>query len=164
MSLFQMDANPRKELNDAEDFHKFALSTYRNALEFYHASVYLLPTVVDCTIPIITNAAFSCELFLKAILTYTAKINNKKQLNEHNLYNLYLRIDDDEIEERIKQKTGEKEFLTVIKEVGEAFKVIRYVHEYTEMTCDVEFLYKFMNALHEECLSLMRSELHLIDR
>lgn len=158
MAYFQMDKNPRKRLGTEEDFIKYAESAYESAKEYMKASMILLPHLIECSIPMMSNAAFTCELFLKVILTYTHTVTNEKQLREHNLYKLYNRIEDKSIQERICKDTLEEQFDLTLKEIGKAFEVARYVHEYKEMACDVKFLYMFMNSLHNECLELMKEK------
>ena len=151
-----MDANPKKELNNDEELRAYASSAYDSAEEFFRVSIILLPYVVMYTIPIMSNVSFSCELYLKSILSYTGRATTSKQLKGHNLFELFNKIDDEEIEQRIITNSGEKNFQLTLKEVGKAFEVSRYVHEYREMTCDVDFLYKFMYALHNECQTLIK--------
>lgn len=158
MAYFQMDKNPRKELRTEEDFIKYAESAYKSATEYCKASMILLPHYVECSIPMMSNVAFTCELFLKVILTYTHAVTDEKQLREHNLYNLYNRIEDKSIQERIRKDTLEKQFDLTLKEIGKAFEISRYVYEYKEMSCDVQFLYMLMNALHNECVELMKEK------
>ena len=158
MAYFQMDKNSRKELRTEEDFIKYAESAYKSAKQYMQASMILLPHLVECSIPMMSNAAFTCELFLKVILTYTHTITDEKQLREHNLFKLYNRIEDKSIQERICKDTLEEQFDLTLKEIGKAFEVSRYVYEYKEMTCDVKFLYMLMNSLHNECLKLMKEK------
>lgn len=150
MAFFQMDKNPRKELRTEKDFIKYAESAYESAKEYMQASMILLPHFIKCSIPMMSNAAFTCELFLKVILTYKHTITNEKQLREHNLYKLFNRIEDKSIQERIRKDTLEEQFDLTLKEIGKAFEVARYVHEYKGMACDVKFLYMLMNSLHNE--------------
>lgn len=158
MAYFQMDKNSRKELRTEEDFIEYAESAYKSAKEYMHASMILSQHLSECSIPMMSNAAFTCELFLKVILTYTHTVKNEKQLREHNLYKLFNIIEDKSIQERIRIDTLEEQFDLTLKEIGKAFEVARYVHEYKEMTCDVKFLYKLMKSLHNECLKLMKEK------
>ena len=158
MAYFQMDKNPRKNLKTLEDFTKYAKSAYESAREYMRASMILMPHIVECSIPMMSNAAFTCELFLKVILTYTNVITDEKQLREHNLYKLFNKIEDKRIQERIRNDTLEKQFDLTLKEIGKAFEASRYVHEYQEMCCDVKFLYMLMNSLHNECMELMKEK------
>ncbi len=158
MAYFQMDNNPRKELNTMDDFTKYAMSAYESAKEYMRASMILLPHLSECSIPMMSNASFACELFLKTILAYTHTATEERQLRGHNLYELYNKIDDNNIKERIRKDTLEKQFDLTLKEIGKAFEVSRYIHEYKEMSCDVQFLYMLMNALHNECVELMKEK------
>lgn len=158
MAYFQMDNNPRKELNTMDDFTKYAMSAYESANEYMRASIILLPHLTECSIPMISNASFACELFLKTILAYTHTTTEERQLRGHNLYELYNKIEDNNIKERIRKDTLEKQFDLTLKEIGKAFEISRYVYEYKEMSCDVQFLYMLMNALHNECVELMKEK------
>lgn len=158
MVYFQMDNNSRKELRTEEDFIKYAESAYKSAEEYMRASKILFLHLSECSIPMMSNAAFTCELFLKVILTYTHTVKNEKQLREHNLYKLFNRIEDKSILERIRMDTLEEQFDLTLKEIGKAFEVARYVYEYKEMACDVKFLYTLMISLHTECLKLMKEK------
>lgn len=158
MLYFQMDKNPRKKLSTEEDFIKYAEAAYESAKEYMHASLILLPHLTECSIPMMSNVAFTCELFLKVILTYTHTVTDEKQLREHNLYKLYNKIEDKSMQERIRKDTLEESFDLNLKEIGKAFEVTRYIHEYKGMACNVKFLYMLMNSLHNNCLDLMNEK------
>lgn len=107
-----------------EDFIKYAESAYESAKEYMKASMIPLPHLIECSIPMMSNAAFTCELFLKVILTYSHTITNEKQLREHNLYKLYNKIEDKGIQERIRKDTLEEQFDLALKEIGKAFELL----------------------------------------
>jgi HEPN domain-containing protein len=158
MAVFQMDKNPRK-LICSENFTNYAEVAYKSAKEYMRASMILLPHVTECSILMMSNTAFTCELFLKMILTYTRAVTDEKQLREHNLYKLFNKIEDKSIQERIRKDTLDKQFELTLKEIGKAFEVSRYVHEYQEISCDVKFLYMLMNSLHNECVELVKEKI-----
>jgi len=77
-------------------------------------------------VPTVINAAFSCELFLKAILIW--KNESSDPIRYHSLKNLFDMLDKEE-QDKIKQNANVYNWDSFIKEADRAFEEWRYIHE-----------------------------------
>lgn len=156
MAYFQMDKNPKSnQLETDKDFSQLADRFYKQAQTYMEFLVRNVPNIIECTEPLIANAAFTCELYLKSLLLrerfnfYTIK----KPENKHDLFDLYNHLSQ-QIREKIKSIhpcTNEKRenFELALKECGKAFEVLRYCCEYGEMATNVQFLVELAWSLAE---------------
>lgn len=92
-------------------------------------------------VPIITNMAFACELFLKAILK-----QNNKEIKTHNLKKLF-----DGLQENIKREIinsdNEEDFIRKLTNVSSLFEEMRYLYERYSSSIEYNFLCDFSNKL-----------------
>ncbi len=92
----------------------------------------------------LANIAFSCELFLKAIL-YGYKIDFN---NSHNLNNLFALLPDSERERVSKNMLHyHKDFYQLLKDHSKAFEILRYSCELKGFMADLNFLISFAYTL-----------------
>ena len=77
-------------------------------------------------IPTVVNAAFSCELFLKALLIW--KQQSAKPIRKHSLEDLFSFLDQVEQAE-IKEASQIFDWTVFMQESSKAFEKWRYVHE-----------------------------------
>lgn len=156
MAYFQMDKNPKhNQLKTDDDYKQLAERFYKLAQTYMEFLVRNAPNVIDCTEPLITNAAFTCELYLKSLLL-REKVNFytiKKPENKHDLYDLYHHLSKP-MRDKLKSIhpcTNEKKenFEQALKECGKAFEVLRYCCEYGAMVANVQFLVELAGSLAE---------------
>lgn len=149
MATFQIENNEKKKLETTDDFWKWSEGCYHQACAFYKVamnSISLLSGEEDMAV--FTNIAFSCELYLKCLL-FANQIVVK---NEHNLFELFNKLPK-EIRDQIKKShpcgnISREEFITNLKEIGEAFPAFRYVYEKKEMAFNAQFLLELADLLH----------------
>lgn len=151
-----MEDNEKKALESNEDYVKYAKSIFGCAEEYYFILQSVIPSelVLRSTMAVTTNTAFACELYLKCILV----VKNKEIAKGHYLDELYNKINNTEIKRRIEYVVDENNFLLSLKEVRKAFEVARYVHEYKQMSCNIGFLVRLMNALRGECINILEEK------
>ena len=92
-------------------------------------------------IPIITNMAFACELFLKAIL----KCDNK-EIRTHKLINLFDELQED-IKKEIIDSDNEEDFKRKLYNVSNLFEEMRYLYERYPFSIEYRFLCDFSEKL-----------------
>lgn len=92
-------------------------------------------------IPVVTNMAFSCELFLKAIL----KEANSPERG-HNLLKLYDALPAD-VKRDITGLDNEQDFLSEIDHIACLFEEWRYIYEYNLHSLNFSFLSDFAERL-----------------
>ena len=135
----------RKEMS--ENFYKLAVIYYDVALH----------TLVNMNwMPVtLSNAAFSCELFLKALL-YGFGIDFEKT---HGLKDLFEKLPQNEqayIAENIAIENRDKEFFLCLNEQNNAFMEYRYMCEAKAITGNPIFLLKFAHILKFVYQSLVK--------
>lgn len=96
-------------------------------------------------IPIVTNMAFACELFLKAILK-----RNNKEIKTHKLMVLFEELPED-IKRKIVNSENEKDFRIKLDNVSDLFAEFRYIFE--RYPCSIE--YKFLCDFSEKLLKVV---------
>ena len=155
MADFYLKKNDSK--NKIEDSEQLCLSLCQSANEFFSASLYLRDKL-DLFLVAISNCAFCCELYLKAILVgYGVDYKNKALIDDsHNLERLFnlLPIREREYISNHISLENKSEFNLLLHENGNAFIVVRYACERKDITVDYRFLFLFADILKYviECL------------
>lgn len=101
-------------------------------------------------VPVIVNASFACELFLKSLLP--------SNTHKHNLDELFSQLNQD-LQNEIMSWTSlvikrsiptynVEQFLRDLKNNSNDFAEWRYFHEGRSLTANLHFLLTFMNTLH----------------
>lgn len=93
-------------------------------------------------VPIVTNIAFSCELFLKTIL-------NEYDLSpkhEHNLLKLFEALPK-EAKNNIIGSNDNQDFILKLKQNSYLFKEWRYIYEHHLRSINISFLFDFAERL-----------------
>lgn len=107
------------------------------------------------TVSGIVNSAFSCEVFIKALLVF-----HGKELRGHNLKTLWLKfkaVDCETaclIEERIREwfrSESPNLFDKLLNNASNAFEYWRYIYEEKDGDLNINFLRGFRIALKEAC-------------
>ena len=95
---------------------------------------------------ILTNIAFSCELYLKALLHgYNIDFGNT-----HELKDLFDKLPDsikEYVAENIAIENREREFPLCLKEQNSAFTTYRYMNEVKSISANPQFLFAFAHVL-----------------
>ena len=152
MACFQMDKNEKRELKSETDFDAMALSCKRDANEYCDLVMCSIKICFSaCCNALTVNAAFACELYIKALIIY----HDKKSVKGHNLTDLFNEMDE-EIQNKVKEKfpygnIAKSDFDLNLCEVSKAFEVSRYGYEYKEMACNMLFILELMGTLAEIC-------------
>ena len=123
-----------------------AISTFRLANEYFEAATFLLKQKIHLMPVILTNIAFSCELYLKALLHgYGTDFGNT-----HGLKNLFEKLPSD-IKDYVAQNIAidnrKTEFPLCLAEQNEAFITYRYMNEAKSITAHPVFLFAFAHIL-----------------
>ena len=92
-------------------------------------------------VPIITNAAFACELFLKTLLK---KHSSLKQ--GHNLLELFQSIPE-ETKNEIIGSNDSQEFIEELNQISCLFEEWRYIYENQLRSLNLRFLFDFAERL-----------------
>ena len=92
-------------------------------------------------VPIITNMAFACELFLKSILKY-----NNIEIRKHCLVELFEKLPK-EFKEEIIGLENEEIFYRNLTYISDFFEKWRYLYEYYPFSAKYDFLQNFSNSL-----------------
>ncbi len=92
-------------------------------------------------VPIITNMAFSCELFLKAILKH-----DNKEIKTHNLKELFNNLPED-IKNKIMKSQNEEDFMAKLENISNLFEEWRYLYERYPNSVEYNFLCYFSEKL-----------------
>ena len=80
----------------------------------------------NLTKPVMVNIAFSCELYMKALLMWNRK--DREIIEEHKLDALFGMLEIS-VQERIKQETGVQNWDAFLKRSADAFCAWRYYYE-----------------------------------
>lgn len=94
-------------------------------------------------VPIITNMAFACELFLKAILK---RYDNEIRIKTHNLKELFDELQED-LKREIINSDNEEDFIRRLTNVSNLFEEMRYLYEHSPFSISYNFLCDFSNKL-----------------
>lgn len=148
MAKFYLDK--RNTSNLIADQVQLSQSMYRSAYEYYDASK-ILRKDLKYLLVALTNTAFSCELYLKAMLIGfgTDYLDRNLITDRHNIEDLFTLLPLSE-QNYIKNNIALKditEFDLLLHENGNAFVVYRYACERNEICGDVNFLFAFADIL-----------------
>ena len=120
---------------------------YARGVEFAKAVEILEESDSHVMIPQIVNAAFSCELLLKAVII--AEEKREKVICEHNLSKLFDMMDS-ETRNAVRIKSQISDWDVFLKESSNAFAEWRYLHEKDKvMHISVWDLLRFHSALKD---------------
>lgn len=148
----------RKLITD-EDFDKFALSTYEQAVDFMNTSVLILNVYSGFPAVAITNATFSIELFFKSIFyrqNHTKCYRNGKSgIELHNLYILFKRLPIDLQKEITKNhrctNITRDNFERSLEQIGDHYTAFRYSSEQSFISCNLVFIFELLFACKMVC-------------
>lgn len=146
------DLSKTRKFNRKTDQEHLRKSFYELASQYFEVSLFTVrnPNWMPVTL---SNLAFSCELFLKALL-YGFGIDCK---NMHGLKDLFEKLPESEqayISNNIAIKNRDAEFPLCLKEQNEAFVEYRYMCEAKAITGNPLFLLAFAHILKFEYESL----------
>ncbi len=139
------DLSKTRKFDKKTDQEQLRKSFYKLAVQYFEVATYTLINLNWMPVTL-SNIAFSCELFLKAIL-YGFGINFK---NEHGLKNLFEKLPQGEqvyIAGNIAIKNREREFSQCLNEQNDAFVQYRYMCEAKAIVGNPEFLFAFAHIL-----------------
>lgn len=154
---FYMSSNIKNKKISNENTNEVATSIYKNAESYYLVSINAMQTLFPKAMPAITvNAVFSCELFIKSILT----LENRQFNKGHLIHQLFCDIKDNSLKSRIISNLSNcgYDFDSYIKEISNAFSISRYIYEYEVRSCDLSFVLSLSKALYTECSQLFNEE------
>ena len=116
--------------NIKTDKKELAKSALRNANEFYvGAGLIFKQSALEFIQVVSVNLAFSCELYLKAML-YELDIDVGKTHRISDLYELLPKTYKMRIKENVHfQYQGNEKFELILEEISDAFVFLRYAHE-----------------------------------
>lgn len=150
----QLEKNARKQLETPEDCASMASGALRSGNDFYQVALCygihnprqaVLGTAVTC------NLVFAAELYLKTLIYRSGR----KPPRGHNLERLFEAIDENEQSEviasclpHLRRQTAD-EFMLSLREIGNAFSVLRYSYERTGYVLDFLFVLSLAEALHD---------------
>ena len=149
--------NPNKTLFDCQQMFRHACA-FSDCADFAGEKLRRGSTDIEWySTPTIVNAAFACEVYLKALIKYHGIPIKKK----HKLKDLFELLPDN-LKEWIKvivmnnyggmwTDAFGREYLECI---SNAFEEWRYVYEYSNLQIDLGFLALFRNVLREACSQL----------
>lgn len=92
-------------------------------------------------IPIITNMAFACELFLKSLLQ-----RDGKEIRSHKLFELFNALED-KLKEEIIGSVNSDDFMCKLGKVSNIFVGWRYLYESPLACVEVDFLRDFAERM-----------------
>lgn len=139
------DLSKTRKFDRNTDKQALCKNFYKSASLYYDAARYLLVNL-DLMPVTLSNIAFSCELFLKAILYgFGIDFNNTHGLK--NLFELLPKSERTYIANNIAIKDREKEFPLCLNEQNSAFIEYRYMCEAKAITSNPVFLFAFADIL-----------------
>jgi len=115
--------------NVKTDKKALAKSALRNADEFYKGAGLIFIQSLELIQVISVNLAFSCELYLKAML-YELDVDFGKTHRISDLYRLLPEEQQKRVKENVHFQHEKKDnFELVLEEISDAFVFLRYAHE-----------------------------------
>ena len=131
--------------NKQTDQEHLSKNFYKLALQYYEVSLYTLskPAWISVTM---ANAAFACELLLKALL-YGFGISFGNIHGLQDLFKLLPKREQDYIADNIAIENREREFSLCLSEQNKAFTEYRYMCEAKAMVGNPRFLLAFADIL-----------------
>lgn len=130
-----------------EDRRIMAENSYLDAKQYFAAAKLLENEQKGDNVfaPVLTNIAFACELFCKALLYNIPE----EKVAGHKLYELYGKLPE-EIRNTIqKEEHFIDKFNKELNEVSEIFERWRYRYEYTPNNCNYYFIFKLAEKLND---------------
>ena len=153
-SFAPFDLTKTPKFDRETDKEHLTKSFYRLAVQYYAAARFILFN--QEWIPVaMTNVAFSCELFLKAIL-YGYDIDFKSIHGLEALFKMLPQKEQDYIANNIAIENREREFHICLHEQDKAFVEYRYMCEAKSMTGNPKFLFAFADILKFVYESLLK--------
>lgn len=131
---------------------------YTEAMQYYEAAKILEENRKDNEIfaPVLTTAAFSCELFSKAIICSTSE---KDETRGHKLYELYEKfsknVKDEINDSNVYSQERFKEFLT---EISNEFPKWRYRYEFKQNNSHWNFVLEYADMLEKVCKKIFENQ------
>lgn len=160
MAYFQLESNEKKQPSSVQDFVVLTGECLKTADSFYKLA-YLGIKQGDSELilgsSVRASIAFSCELYLKALLY----ANQQFEIRTHELDELYEMLDS-ELEQEIyemhpKGNLAEQRlpdyFYLQIKELRKAFTFFRYEHEWGSWASNIQFLIELADTLRIVAIS-----------
>ena len=145
-----MNKQKTKKLITNDDYSKMAIKCFNNA-EFFYKLCKQNYDNFDIAVPIGANAAFTIELYFKAIL-----YKNCKSFKNHNLLNLFNEVDKEDqdfIYNYFDKNFGMKKelFIRELTYESDTFCKLRYLFENSEPAIywNALFLYRLLDLLHK---------------
>ena len=158
--------NKKDKSNLITDRIQLSQSLYRSATDYYNASK-MLCCNLNYFLVALTNVAFSCELYLKAMLIgFDKDYCDKCEFTDpHNIEYLFRGLPKSEqkyISDNI-SLTEKAEFDLLLHENGNAFVVYRYACERNDICGHTDFLFAFADILKFAYESLSKENNILIN-
>lgn len=139
------DLSKTRKYDRKKDQESLMRSFYKLGVQYFEVSCFTIKNM-DWMPVTLANVAFSCELFLKAIL-YCLGLDFSKK---HGLKELFEKLPHDEqeyISKNIAIENREKEFYLCLQEQDQAFIEYRYMCEAKAMSANPRFLFAFAHIL-----------------
>ena len=137
------DLTQTPKFDRTTDKVELAIRSYEIANKYLAAAKLLLEKSFEYMPVVLSNVAFSCELYLKALLHgYAIDFGNAG----HGLYDLFQLLPDyvrDYISQNIAIENRDAEFNLSLKEQNTAFVTYRYMNEVKTITANPGFLFAF---------------------
>ena len=135
----------KKEL--ALGYGDSALLAYWHAQDFKEAAEYICEK--EPSRPVVVNLAFSCELYMKALLMLQRK--TREIIIGHELNQLFSELNED-IRERILRETNIRNWDRFMKDSSNAFEAWRYFYEKDKaMIGHIPELFRLADMLDKIC-------------
>lgn len=101
------------------------------------------------TFPVMVNLAFSCELYMKALLMWQAQ--NQQVIDQHELVELFQRLPQS-MQESLRGEHGTERWECCLKDSSDAFRQWRYFYEKDRvMHGHIGWLFSFAEKLDQIC-------------
>lgn len=122
-------------------------------LAYWHAQDFKEAAEVICekepSKPVVVNLAFSCELYMKALLMLQRK--TREIVTGHELYQLFSELNED-IRERILRETNIRNWDRFMKDSSNSFEAWRYFYEKDKsMIGHIPELFRLADTLDKIC-------------
>lgn len=131
----------------AYSYQTMSYLAYVHGNDFARTAEILDESEANIMIPQIVNAAFSCELLLKAVII--AEKKKEEAIFEHDLSKLFDMMDP-ETRNVVRRNSQIFDWDVFLKESSKAFAEWRYLHENDKVMCiSVWNLLRFHNALKD---------------
>ena len=140
------DLSKTPKFDRAADKVALAIRSFDIANKYFAAAKLLFEKSFDYMPVVLTNIAFSCELYLKALL-YGCNIDFG---NTHGLKFLFDKLPQnirDYVVQNIAIENRETEFALCLAEQNEAFVTYRYINEVKSIAAHPVFLFAFAHVL-----------------